>query len=189
MLSADDIRAVYDDLDRKTHIDTSYIPIRIFYAPQKTIARCCYTVSRSGVYTPTGFEFNRYFEERMSAAGWHDAYLHEYAHAAVMVLTKHGHGHDAVWQQMCIQLGCRPEPYNYNPIMPEAMRELHTDGPTTSIQCRRCGATYNLAEDSRMVRLLQAGIPAANYVCSCGNMTFRLLPAKRPAMETAGISC
>lgn len=44
-----------------------------------------------------------------------DTVLHEIAHALVGV----SHGHDKVWKQMCLQIGCRPRSCDNTADMPE----------------------------------------------------------------------
>src|SRR5580704_1150694 len=68
-------------------------------------------VRRAGVcYYPTKntrgrIELSSHFAERNSDEMIRDTILHEIAHA----LVGPGHGHDAVWQAKCVEIGAKPE--------------------------------------------------------------------------------
>lgn len=62
---------------------------------------CYYPTKRS----PGRIEISAHFAERNSDAEVRDTLLHEIAHA----LVGPGHGHDAIWQAKCVEIGARPE--------------------------------------------------------------------------------
>jgi predicted SprT family Zn-dependent metalloprotease len=65
-------------------------------------AGVCYYPSRRG---PGRIEISAHFAQRNSDDEVRDTLLHEIAHA----LVGHGHGHDAVWREKCLEIGARPE--------------------------------------------------------------------------------
>jgi len=60
-------------------------------------------------------ELSEHYVSRNSREHVLDTVLHEIAHA--LVGTKHGH--DAVWKEMCLQLGCTPTAFEKSANMPE----------------------------------------------------------------------
>lgn len=60
-------------------------------------------------------ELSRHFVERNTLDLIRDTLLHEIAHA----LVGPGHGHDAVWKAMCLQVGAKPERLSNVPDMPQ----------------------------------------------------------------------
>jgi predicted SprT family Zn-dependent metalloprotease len=65
-------------------------------------AGVCYFPNNSGAGR---IEISAHFAERNSDEELQDTLLHEIAHA----LVGPRHGHDAVWQAKCIEIGARPE--------------------------------------------------------------------------------
>lgn len=76
-----------------------------------------------------------------------DTLLHEIAHALVGV----GHGHDRVWKEMCIKLGCTPKACDASAVLPEGAWQARCPSclknftrhrkpeHLTGLYCRRCG--------------------------------------------------
>lgn len=65
-------------------------------------AGVCYYPTRT---TPGRIELSAHFADRNPDSEVRDTLLHEIAHA----LVGPGHGHDAVWQAKCMEIGARPE--------------------------------------------------------------------------------
>lgn len=176
MFSEEYVRKIYNRLDKKLFIDTSAIPIVFTYKANQTVGSCHF-IHKNGQDIPIKIQFNTYFEQRISAASWDDTIKHEYAHAAIAIITGKSHNHDQVWQQLCLKIGCRPKTHTYNISITENVSceiDAELDTPT-EITCRKCGAKYRQSTKSRLVKLLNAGIPASNYKCPrCGGMLFEL---------------
>lgn len=71
---------------------------------------------------------------------------------------------------------CRPSPYTYNlNVLEPLATKKQVKGPTCLVQCCRCGAITEHAEDSRIVKVLKSGLNSWNYSCpNCGGLRFRL---------------
>lgn len=82
-----------------------------------------------------------------------DTILHEVAHALVGV----DHGHDAVWKDMCVKLGCTPKGCESEALMPVG---------DWRAQCPGCKKTFNRHRKPVHVRGL--------YCVVCGPETGRL---------------
>ena len=102
MWTLEEIREEYDRLDRYLGIDTR--PIRLSFSKKmrRQHGVCCFRGDR-----PTEIrlaDFLRADDDAML-----DTARHEYAHAAAALLTGRRHGHDAVWKDICVKIGCKPE--------------------------------------------------------------------------------
>jgi predicted SprT family Zn-dependent metalloprotease len=76
-----------------------------------------------------------------------DTILHEIAHALVGI----EHGHDNVWKEMCIILGCSPKACDSTAVLPEGAWQARCPGcmqsfhrhrrpeHPTKMYCRKCG--------------------------------------------------
>src|SRR3954447_25950603 len=56
-------------------------------------------------YSIRTIELSIYLVDRNGLEEIRDTILHEIAHALVC----HGHGHDAVWKQKCVEVGAKPQ--------------------------------------------------------------------------------
>lgn len=172
MYSTEQIRKLYDELDRQYNMDTSGLPIHIVNWREPTIA-CVRLQSVPGGIVPTRFEFNAFYAAKLAEPDWLDTYKHEYAHAAVTLLTHVNHGHDAVWKQYCHKLGCRPSPYAYDFNVISSETEAGDDCAT--VRCTRCGKTLRQKNDSKIVRVLKLGLSSLDFRCPhCGGMIFEI---------------
>jgi predicted SprT family Zn-dependent metalloprotease len=80
-------------------------------------------------YHRLSIELSAYLVERNGPEDVCDTLLHEFAHA----LVGPGHGHDAVWQRKCVEIGARP------------VRCGQADMPEGNwrAQCASCGAGFH----------------------------------------------
>lgn len=107
-------------------------------------AGCCRYYAKGGVITLSVHYLYR------NAGKWEeitDTILHECAHA----LVGPDHGHDAVWQAKCIEIGCKPvrcydseevdmPKGNWQATCPGCRRTFHRHRRTrTKLHCRACG--------------------------------------------------
>jgi predicted SprT family Zn-dependent metalloprotease len=81
-------------------------------------------------YRRRRIELSIHLIERNSAAEVRDTILHEIAHA----LVGPGHGHDAVWKEMCRRIGARPERVAHDADMPPGRWRA---------DCGTCGKVYH----------------------------------------------
>lgn len=167
-----EIRALYDDFDKQFHVDTSHMVIEIVHWKDSPVVADCrveYTTP------PTGrFRFNAAFFPLDAPEDQDDTIRHEYGHAAANLLNGRDCGHGPEWKKICLQLGCRPSPYAYNPNVPENPMAGGARG-SVNIRCLRCGGVFAQAESSRTVKMLREGISSWNTVCpKCGGMRFEI---------------
>jgi predicted SprT family Zn-dependent metalloprotease len=125
-------------------------------------------------------ELSEHYVIRNSSEHVIDTILHELAHA--LVGTEHGH--DDVWKDMCIRLGCTPNSCSNTAIMPEGYWQA---------RCPGCHSTFTRHRRPRRLR--------GRYCVACGpdngQLVFRdmrvvkappaILPAaikSHPAAET-----
>ena len=102
MWTLEEIREEYDRLDRYLGIDTRLIRLSFSKKMRRQHGVCCFRGDR-----PTEIrlaDFLRADDDAML-----DTARHEYAHAAAALLTGRRHGHDAVWKDICVRIGCKPE--------------------------------------------------------------------------------
>ena len=102
MWTLKEIREEYDRLDRYLGIDTRLIRLSFSKKMRRQHGVCCFRGDR-----PTEIrlaDFLRADDDAML-----DTVRHEYAHAAAALLTGRRHGHDAVWKDICVRIGCKPE--------------------------------------------------------------------------------
>lgn len=168
----------YERLDVLCNVSTKYMPIRTYEKASKTVAMCRF-VQRTAI--PSQFLFNLYYLRWMSETDCLDVIRHEYAHAASALIfggaALSGTGHGALWKEVCRIVGCRPYPYTYSPNIMELLPEQRLTGAEARcyVQCCRCGAITEHAENSRIIKVLKAGLDSWNYICpSCGGLRFRL---------------
>ena len=168
MHTLEEVRAEYDRLDRLLGIDTTGIELRIskravrqlgsFRVPARGGGRPRITLSALILTDDAQF--------------W-DTARHEYAHAAVYLLYPgEKHGHDRVWRDMCLRVGCHPER-----LAPERGRaaELRQARTKYIIRCERCGAESRYVRRGRAVDLMLRGRGRRLCCRSCGGNRFTLL--------------
>lgn len=100
-------------LDTGCPIDKLFI--RFFTRESSCLACFRYTLDIFGQYDPLGFEFFTPLLQHLSARQLIDVTRHEFAH--YVRLMRHGptsdeNCHDALWQKICLELGCTPSPYH-----------------------------------------------------------------------------
>ena len=158
----EEIRRMYDCLDRVCGVDTS--TIRLKFTP-----RCS---NRLGVCKIRNFLPVEIVISEITFADddvYRDVVLHEYCHALVALRTGAIHHHDAVWKAACREVGCRPN----------AKQDLNAHIETTmanrskySVRCLQCGEVTNYA---RMSNVVSAMLNYQYLVCgNCGSRDFSL---------------
>ena len=176
MLCLEDIRREYRRLDALLGIDTSGI----------SLAFSARMVRRYGVCR---FEKGRPVEIRLAAFLQQDeAQLmqtarHEYAHAAAMLLTGKPHGHDAVWKQLCLRVGCEParlaQPCQAAEERAQEYAAAHADRTYYLVRCEGCGAVSRYQRRGKIVTMLLQNPKTTGCVCRrCGGHAFTLQTEK-----------
>lgn len=186
LLTEQIVRAEYLKLDKKCNIDTTGLPIIFFSDHSKTVGECCF----KSPAIPSRIRFNLQYLNYMPDVDCIDVVRHEYAHAAAAMkygpMSLVGDAHGPCWQTICRIVNCRPYPYTYNLTVLEPLVDNDGDSKEKErVQCCRCGYVSYHGEDSRIVKILRAGLTSWNYVCpQCGNPRFRLDPVSVPAKVT-----
>lgn len=101
MWTLEQVQAEYRRLDRMLGIDTSKISVRFSGRMTRQYGVCTFIKNK-----PQQIRLADFLRQE-DAVFW-DTARHEYAHAAVALLTGKRHGHDAAWQAVCIKIGCPP---------------------------------------------------------------------------------
>ena len=99
MWTLEQVRAEYHRLDRLLGIDTSGIPVRFSKRMTRQYGVCTFLKNR-----PQEIRLADFLRQE-DQVFW-DTARHEYAHAAVALLTGKRHGHDEVWRAVCRRIGC-----------------------------------------------------------------------------------
>ncbi len=145
----EDVRREYRRLDARCGVDTSAIALKI---SRRAVSQygCCKCMH------------GRPVEIRLSDFIMHDEALfwqtirHEYAHALVQ-LRRPGehHGHDALWKNACLEVGCAPERCS---AAPSAEAEARRRSRTRYIlRCQHCGHTWHYLRAGKTVKLVLSG--------------------------------
>lgn len=104
-------------------------------------------------YGPQRIELSFHFAERNSEEAIRETLLHEIAHA----LTGPGHGHDAVWEKKCLEIGAKPQRLCFDVDMPQGRWQA------------RCGCCGMLHTKHRRPKH-----PVGWYCTQCGKERGRL---------------
>lgn len=99
-----EIRSEYDRLDAICGVDTKGIKLTVSTRAKKHLG-CCKSSTQIGPFeiSFSSILFNGSHDDILSVA------RHEYAHALVGIRYPYSnHGHDAVWKNACIEIGCDP---------------------------------------------------------------------------------
>lgn len=106
--SVQDIRNLFNELDKITGADSSKVEIKINGRLKRALARyTCYTYSRK----PVNFDFGTDIMNVPDFQALKDTAIHEYAHFIINTVRKSDNlGHSAEFRQVCKELGTN----NYN---------------------------------------------------------------------------
>lgn len=177
----------YRRLDALCDVDTSYIPIKTYKKASDIVAMCLFV---QGTAIPSRWMFNLYRLQWLPEDDCLDVIRHEYAHAAAGLLfgaeSFSDGGHGPLWRELCSIVDCRPYPYIYNFNQTEMLPRQKVKGAAgRCVECCRCGAVSQHQEDSRIIKILKAGLTSWNYTCpKCGGLRFRLVDT-----EEGGRTC
>lgn len=153
----EDIRHEFDRLDRLCGVDTSAVGLKISTRASKRLGSC--RCSASTVESITISDFVLDADDKV----FFDTIRHEYAHALVKLRRpKERHGHDALWREACLEVGCAPsrccDPAEL-PILP--LRRAEPD--RYSLRCLGCGAFWRYKRKTKVLTLVERG----SRRCTC----------------------
>lgn len=162
MWTLEEIREEYDRLDRYLGIDTRLIRLSFSKKMRRQHGVCCFRGDRPAEIRLA--DFLRADDDAML-----DTARHEYAHAAAALLTGRRHGHDAVWKDICVRIGCKPERLAGT----TAAQEAKNAGCGYLVRCKTCGAESRYLRRGAVVRSIAQG--RQDCRCRrCGGRTFTL---------------
>ena len=93
------VQAEYRRLDRLLGIDTSRVAVSFSKRMTRQYGVCTFVKNRPQEIRLADFL-------RQEEQVFRDTARHEYAHAAVALLTGKRHGHDEAWKAVCRKNGC-----------------------------------------------------------------------------------
>lgn len=134
------------ELNRATEIATSLMSIHGLsdWLFRLNKSKRCLGVCKAGERT---IELSTAYVFQNSEEHVRDTILHEIAHALVGIQ----HGHDHVWKEMCVILGCLPKACDNTAVLPEGSWQARCSSCLTSftrhrrpdslsgMYCRKCG--------------------------------------------------
>lgn len=168
MHSLEEVRAEYNRLDRVIGINSSAIELKISKRAVKQLGS--FRAPKKPGTAPLRITLaEQIFSD--DAQFW-DTVRHEYAHAAVYLLhPKERHGHDAVWKQMCLRVGC--DPSRLAKESPE-MKQQREQSAKYMVRCEGCGRETLYQRRGKIVELLMRGRGGTIQCTACGSRKFKL---------------
>ena len=134
------------------------IPIEVSGRLKKTYGYVEYKIDAlTKTYNPTKLAIAKFLTLEGNENELVETILHELAHYITYKLyPTDNHGHNEMWQDIAIQLGCSGKQY--------ANRENLGNPPKPKyvIKCRDCKATFNYFRKTKAVKNIE------DYRCSCG---------------------
>ena len=102
MWTLSQVQAEYRRLDRLLGIDTGRVAVSFSKRMTRQYGVCTFVKNK-----PQEIRLADFLRQE-DQVFW-DTARHEYAHAAVALLTGKRHGHDEAWKAVCRKIGCPPE--------------------------------------------------------------------------------
>ncbi len=169
MFTEKDIRAKYRQLDRIFNISTDSVIIRFSTRSIRQLGACRYVRDTDGRAVPVSItiaEFLKGDPEKF----WNTAY-HEYAHAAAALMTGESHGHDKLWQSICIKAGGDGIRLAENFKAAEEAAALKAK---YKVSCLQCGREFTYFRKTRLISALEKGRKSAGICPFCSGNKFSL---------------
>ena len=165
MITIDEIRKRYQELDATCGVDTSAIEIEFSIRMKRKHGLCRYEHNK-----PVLIRIASFLQAEPEQL-W-DTALHEYAHALVKLREPHAdHHHDSVWQAACKEIGCRSK--RCAPNRDEYMAHIQEVAKYV-IQCENCGREWYRMRSRGPVAELLKNPNTKRYRCNCGSNHFKL---------------
>ena len=170
------VQAEYRRLDRLLGIDTSRVAVSFSRRMTRQYGVCTFVKNRPQEIRLADFL------RREDQVFW-DTARHEYAHAAVAILTGKRHGHDEAWKAVCRRIGCPPERLAPScEAAAENRRRIEAVRGVYVVTCLGCGAESRYLRRGTVVQALEekrGGIRCRR----CGGKKFRLEKRFEPQEE------
>ena len=176
MWTLEQVRQEYRRLDAMLGIDTSGVGLEFSKRMTRQYGVCTFVKNRPQEIRLADFL-------RQEEQVFRDTARHEYAHAAVALLTGKRHGHDEAWQAVCRKIGCPPE--RLAPSCGAAVenrKRIEAARGVYLVTCLGCGAESRYLRRGPVVQALEearGGIRCRR----CGGKKFRLEKRYAPQEE------
>ena len=167
MWTLSQVQAEYRRLDRLLGIDTGRVAVSFSKRMTRQYGVCTFVKNK-----PQEIRLADFLRQE-DQVFW-DTARHEYAHAAVALLTGKRHGHDEAWKAVCRKIGCPPERLapNCNAAV-ENQKRIEAVRGVYVVTCLGCGTQSRYLRRGTVVQALEeqrGGIRCRR----CGGKKFRL---------------
>ena len=167
MWTLSQVQAEYRRLDRLLGIDTGRVAVSFSKRMTRQYGVCTFVKNK-----PQEIRLADFLRQE-DQVFW-DTARHEYAHAAVALLTGKRHGHDEAWKAVCRKIGCPPERLapNCNAAV-ENRKRIEAVRGVYVVTCLGCGTQSRYLRRGTVVQALEeqrGGIRCRR----CGGKKFRL---------------
>ncbi len=167
-----DMKMIRDEmcrLDRMTGMDTSDVPIRISSRMTRTWGMCRWQVTGRKFHIRE-LVFAKRLVEHGTAEHITNVIRHEYAHLYVTLRDNKNHGHDAVWKQAALWLGCNAKRCEGFDEIDDVEGEIKY-----KVTCQGCGAMFKYRRASKIVQELRRNPDSTRFFCRrCNSHSFSL---------------
>lgn len=148
--SIQEVRKLYDALDRKCGVDTSFIELKTSTRSTSRLGYC-----KEGKERPERIVLSAIVMDAEDSA-FRDVALHEYAHALVKLRYPHErHVHDAVWKDACREIGCNPSRTCQDKAVSVSCREQRQERAKYIVTCKGCKKKWYYLRVNRVVKALR----------------------------------
>ena len=158
MLTNEDLRKIFDELDKISGACTSHIEVKFNGKLKKTIGR--YRHFEDG--TPFSFEFSSVLKN-LPYDYVRQIVIHEYAHyLRNSVYHKGNYGHDSEFKKIVMALGGTETEPNISGMMQEQINEARKNEKKYVVYCKECGTKLRTYKSKS-----GASNCVKNYNCGC----------------------
>ena len=153
MWTLSQVQAEYRRLDRLLGIDTGRVAVSFSKRMTRQYGVCTFVKNK-----PQEIRLADFLRQE-DQVFW-DTARHEYAHAAVALLTGKRHGHDEAWKAVCRKIGCPPERLapNCNAAV-ENRKRIEAVRGVYVVTCLGCGTQSRYLRRGTVVQALEEGLP------------------------------
>ena len=167
MLTNEDLRKMFDELDEQTGEYTSHIEVKFNGRLKTTLGKFTYFTKD---YVPLSFEFasilkNLSYDEMKQIA------IHEYSHyLRNSCWHKGNYGHDSEFKRIVRSLGGTETEPNISTLMQEKINEANKNEKKYEVYCKECGKKLRVYKTKS-----GASKCVKNYNCGCchGELDFK----------------
>lgn len=173
-----DVRAEYRRLDKLCGVSTEHIKLKVSARATRRYGFCHYSKRFDAAHI-NGFWVPDYISITDFIFDCEDEFWnvirHEYCHALVMLRDGKKHGHDAVWEAACREVGCKPERLASDEEAHKKSDARKAERARYEVVCSDCSRIFRYMRKSSVVSALLEG---RTCTCPCGshNLIFSRKP-------------